>query len=129
MLRALSRTRDTTLASPALPSKPSFCRWWGGGGSGGEGRAGLSLPSVLCLRLFTALSLPWPMARSLEVEDLGSSTSCHGSEQSQKQVSWGRGGGRVISSLSPATANSSSMGSGCPQDPHSEIPAACGGLS
>ena len=53
------------------------------------GYAGLSLPSVLCLKLFTALPTPWPVVDSLEVQGLGSSGSCRGSEQRFKRRSPG----------------------------------------
>ena len=74
------------------------------------GHPGLSPPSVLCLKLFTALSLTWTMVSSLEVQDLGSSRSCPGSEQRFKRRSPGvKVGGEVICSLCGATATSSSF--------------------
>lgn len=56
---------------------------------------GLLLPCPLCLKLFIALPLPWPMVNSLDIQDLSSSVNYHGSKQRFKRRSpgwrWGSG--------------------------------------
>lgn len=87
---------------------------------------GLSLPFLLCLKLFTALPLPWPMVNSLDTQDLSGSMNYHGSEQRFKRRStgwrWGRVIFRTVESHSPLPLLQVPT---LPKDPHSGISVPC----